>query len=77
MDAYFALLSSHPNLSWIPLSLEVADIAAKLRALHALRTPDAIQAATAIYAQATGLLTNDSVLQRVAGYESLVLDDVL
>jgi predicted nucleic acid-binding protein len=64
-------------LDWIAPRLEIADIAARLRALHRLRTPDALHAATAVYAQVTGLITNDSVFQRVGAFETLVLDSLL
>jgi predicted nucleic acid-binding protein len=39
--------------------------------------PDALQAATAIRAQATGLVTNDPVFQRVGAIETLLLDHLL
>jgi predicted nucleic acid-binding protein len=74
---FYALLSTYPNLEWIAPSLEIADIAARLRAVHRLRTPDALQAATAVYAQVTGLITNDSVFQRVDAFETLMLDSLL
>jgi predicted nucleic acid-binding protein len=74
---YYGLLSTYPNLAWIAPGLEIADLAAQIRASHRLRTPDALQAATAVYAHATGLITNDSVFERVAGIETLVLDSLL
>jgi predicted nucleic acid-binding protein len=77
VDEFYALLTTYPNLDWIAPDLEVADIAARIRAMHRLRTPDALQAATAIRAQATGLVTNDPILERVAGFETLVLDRLL
>jgi predicted nucleic acid-binding protein len=42
-----------------------------------LRTPDALQAATALHTQATGLITNDPVFTRVESFEALVLDQLL
>jgi predicted nucleic acid-binding protein len=51
-DEFYALLTTYPNLEWIAPSLEIADIAARIRATHRLRTPDALQAATAVYARA-------------------------
>jgi len=74
---FYALLSTYPNLEWIPPNLEIADLAARMRGVHRLRTPDALQAATAVYTQATGLLTNDPAFARVAGLETLVLDQVV
>jgi len=76
-NEFYALLSTYPNLEWIAPSLEVADIAAKIRATHGLRAPDALQAATAVKAQATGLVTNDPVFARVEAFETLVLDHLL
>ena len=77
VDAFYALLSTYPNLDWIAPGLEVADLAARIRAQHRLRTPDALQAATAVQAQVTGLLTNDPVFERVEEFETLVLDHLL
>jgi predicted nucleic acid-binding protein len=76
VDEFYALLSTYPNLDWIAPNLEIADIAGQLRARHRLRTPDALQAATAIHAEATGLITNDSVFERVETFEALILDKV-
>jgi hypothetical protein len=42
-----------------------------------MRTPDAIQAATAVQSGATGFISNDPVFQQVEGFETLVLDDLL
>jgi predicted nucleic acid-binding protein len=74
---FYALLSTYPNLDWIAPNLEIADLAARIRALHRLQTPDALQAATATYSQATGLITNDVVFERVEGFQTLVLDKLL
>jgi predicted nucleic acid-binding protein len=76
-DEFYALLATHSNLDRIAPDLEFADIAARIRAAHRLRTPDALQAATAIRAQATGLVTIDPVFERVAAFETLVLDHLL
>jgi len=51
--------------------------AARIRAQHRLRTPDALQVATAVHAGATGLITNDPALGRVEAFEMLVLDRIL
>jgi len=77
VNEFYALLTTYPNLDWIAPSLEIADIAARIRAAHRLRTPDALQAATAVHAGATGLITNDPVFERVAGLEALVLEGLL
>jgi predicted nucleic acid-binding protein len=77
VDEFFGLLSTFPNLDWIAPNLEIADLAARFRALHRLRTPDALQAATAAHTSATGLITNDAVFERVPAFETLVLDRLL
>lgn len=77
VDELYGLLSTYPNLDWIAPNLEIADLAARIRALHRLRTPDALQAATAVHAKATGLITNDPVFRRVETFDTLVLDQLL
>jgi predicted nucleic acid-binding protein len=76
-DEFYGLLSVYPNLEWIAPSLEIADLAARIRAAHRLRTPDALQAATALHAHATGLVTNDPIFERLQNLETLVLDRIL
>jgi predicted nucleic acid-binding protein len=66
-----------PNLQWIAPDLEIAALAAQLRANHNLRTPDALEAATAARAHVSGMITNDAVFQCVPAFETLVLDRVL
>lgn len=65
------------NLDWVPPDLAVADIAARIRAQYRLRTPDAVQAATAVHAKATGLVTNDPIFEMVDAFETMVLDRLL
>jgi predicted nucleic acid-binding protein len=77
VDTFYGLLSRYPNLEWIPVDLRIADLAARLRADHRFRTPDALQAATAAHEHATGFVTNDPVFKRVKALEVLLLDDLL
>jgi predicted nucleic acid-binding protein len=77
IDEFYGLLSTYPNLDWIAPSLPIADTAARIRAIHRLRTPDALQAATAVQSEATGLITNDPVFERVKEFETLILDHLL
>ena len=74
VDAFYGLLSTYPNLRWVAPDLETADLAAMLQAQYRLRTPDALQAATAIRANATGMITNDPVFARIAELDTAVLD---
>ena len=76
-DKFYGLLSTYPNLMWIPVDLEIADLAARMRARHNFRTPDAVHAATAIHANATALITNDPVFDRISNFDTFVLDRFL
>ena len=48
VNQLYSLFSTFPNLHWIEPSLDVADRAAHLRGTLHLKTPDALQAATAL-----------------------------
>lgn len=76
-DDFNGLLSSYPNLDWISPHLEIADLAARIRALHGLKTPDALQAATAVNAQVTAFITNDKLFERIEALDVLILDRLL
>lgn len=75
VNEFYALLTTFPNLDWIPPDLEIADLAARIRAGYRLRTPDALQAATAM--QATGFITNDPIFERMDAFKTMVLDRLL
>ncbi|HET7841773.1 MAG TPA: PIN domain-containing protein [Terriglobia bacterium] len=77
VDEIYGLLATYPNLEWVPPNLEISDLAARMRALYRMRTPDAIQAATAAHAHTTALITNDPVFERVESSETLILDSLL
>ncbi len=72
---FYALLTTYPHLTWVPMTVNVADQAAKLRAEHGLKTPDAIQAASAISSGVTGFVCNDKMFNKVKAVECFVLDD--
>ncbi len=77
VNKFYALLSTYPHLEWVSPTLEIGDLAARFRAEYGLRTPDAIQAATAVTRHATGFVSNDSAFRRVADLEVIVLTDLL
>jgi len=76
VDRTYTALNAYPHLEWIAPSLEIADRAARLRADYNLKTPDAIQAATAQFAGADALICNDPVFRRIPGLDVLLLDEV-
>jgi predicted nucleic acid-binding protein len=71
---YQDILFDQENLMTISVSPEVAELAAQLRASWNLRTPDAIQIATAIQGGATFFFTNDMRLPAIPHLEIIVLD---
>jgi predicted nucleic acid-binding protein len=77
VNEIYARASTFPHLAWMPPTLAIADRAARLRADYRLRTPDALQAATALSAGAKGLIANDAALKRIAELEVLLLDELL
>lgn len=73
---FYALLTTYPNLTWAELTIAVADHAARLRAEYRLKTPDAIQAATALTLGVAGFVTCDKEFRKVAGLDCCILDAV-
>ncbi|HXO20242.1 MAG TPA: type II toxin-antitoxin system VapC family toxin [Thermoanaerobaculia bacterium] len=73
---YRELFESFPNLAVLPVSSEIAELAAGLRAAHPLRTPDALHLATALHAGAQAFVSEDRRLPGIAGLEVRSLDDV-
>jgi predicted nucleic acid-binding protein len=74
---YRDIILDSENLLTIPISVEISEIAARLRATSNLRTPDALQIATALQGGASFFLTNDIRLAAVPDLEVVVLDTIL
>jgi predicted nucleic acid-binding protein len=72
-EEYRDILLHSPALIAIPLDEGIAEEAAGLRARHNIRTPDALQVATAIRAGASWFLTNDAELANLPEIPVLVL----
>jgi len=77
VNKFYALLTTYPGLSWVPVSLEVADRGAELRARYNLSTPDAIHISTAILGKATAFVGNDKALKKIKEIEILTLAEVI
>lgn len=73
---YRNLLLSTTGITALPLDQSIALLAADLRARYGLKTPDALQVATAITAGCEAFLTGDKGLRRVTELRILVLDDL-
>jgi len=76
-DEYRRLLYYSRNFRLIPISVTIAERAALIRAQYNLRTPDAIQIATALHCECDTFLTNDVKLKRLTELRVLVLDELL
>jgi predicted nucleic acid-binding protein len=77
VSAYRSVLLRSPYLQLRPIDLDAAERAARLRALHRLKTPDALQVAVACQAGCESFLTNDLSLRRVTEINVLVLADLI
>jgi predicted nucleic acid-binding protein len=77
VNRVYAALYTYPHLEWLAPTLEIADRAARIRADYNLKTPDAVQAATALLGGAPVLICNDSIFRRVPSLEVLLLDEML
>ena len=62
---YRDVLINAPGIEILDMNTKIAEAAAQLRATYNLKTPDAIQLATALEAEADYFLTNDSKLKVV------------
>ena len=75
-QAYRDILHNSGALTMIPVSAEIAELAAQLRASFTIKTPDAIHMATAVYTGASFFVTNDARLPTIPGLHVLVLDQL-
>ena len=70
------MLLNSRNLRTVALSPAIAAEAARIRADYQIKTPDAIQLATAKEGGATSFLTNDGALAAIPGLRLIVLEQV-
>ncbi len=63
-------------IKMVPLSKEIAEEAARLRATSKIQTPDSIQMATAIKSSASFFLTNDKQLPSLPNLRMLKLNEL-
>lgn len=73
---YRDLLLTFPNLKFCSLDLKVSDMASTLRAKYSIKTPDAIQIATAILEGAAVFVTNDGQLKKVKEINTVLLNEL-
>lgn len=76
-ERYKILLETFPNLQVKTLDENIADVASSLRANYNINTPDAIQVATSLEAQADIFITNDTSLKKITEIKVLLLSEML
>jgi predicted nucleic acid-binding protein len=74
-ERYEALLTRSRGVSMIDLSRDHLRIAAQLRAVNGVKTPDSLQLAAAIGGGCAAFLTNDRRIPPVRGIRTLQLRD--
>lgn len=76
LHEYERFFHSFDNLQIIPVDWYIARAAARLRSEYAtLRTPDAVQVATAMIGECSTFMTNDKRLRKIVGVNLVLLDD--
>ncbi len=75
LEEYRRLLFAWPNLILLPVSAEIADRAAIVRAESGLALPDAIHLATAEAGGADAILTNDRRVAAASALPAIFLSD--
>lgn len=73
---YRTVLLGTAGLTCFPITRLILESAAQLRAAHQLKTPDAIQAATALAHGSSMFVSNDTGFRRVPGLPVVVLREV-
>lgn len=73
---YLDILHNSPNFFTKPINYSIAERAAELRAKYNLRTPDALQIATALENSCDAFLCNDKDLKKVTELTVLILDEL-
>ncbi|HKV58990.1 MAG TPA: PIN domain-containing protein [Ktedonobacteraceae bacterium] len=71
---YRTILLRTKGLKTVPVTMEIAEAAASLRAIHNIHTADSIQMATAIKWGASFFLTNDLALPSLPNLKVLTLE---
>ncbi|MDD2534954.1 MAG: type II toxin-antitoxin system VapC family toxin [Macromonas bipunctata] len=75
VQLYRAALSNRDCLRLVPLDASILVSAARLRALHGFKLPDAMHAATAQAQGCQAILTNDAGFRRLPGIQCFLLSE--
>lgn len=75
-QTYDRYLRRSGNFTLIAITPDIAELAADMRAKYGLKTPDALQIASAMAVGCEAFLTNDKSLLRVTDLKIIVVDDL-
>jgi predicted nucleic acid-binding protein len=75
LEKFETLLTKTPDLTLLPLTSDIARETAKIRAEFSIKTPDAVQLATARISGIDYFLTSDKDLKRFSPLRIMLLDD--
>ncbi len=73
---YKDILTKAPGIEIFDVTSSISELAAKLRALYNLRTPDAIQIATSLENGADYFLTNDNKLRSITEIKVVTVSEL-
>ncbi|MDP6156447.1 MAG: type II toxin-antitoxin system VapC family toxin [Candidatus Thermoplasmatota archaeon] len=76
-EKYREVLLLSENIIMNSLTIEVSDMAARIRGKFNIRTPDAIQIATSLCSGVTTFITNDKGLKSVTEIDIIILDEII
>lgn len=76
-EQYRNILTQATGIALLPVTVNISEKAARLRAVYGLKTPDAIQLAAALEVGCEYFLTNDLKLKVVSEVPVITLSDIL
>ncbi len=76
VNKYRDFFTNSENISLFPIDLTIAEQTAKFRGQYQIKTPDAIQLATAVSCGVDYIITNDKEWQRVTDLPIIMVDEI-
>jgi predicted nucleic acid-binding protein len=76
-EKYRVILLDSGHFTTFGIFHDISEKAARLRAQHAIKTPDALQIASALVHGAKKFVTNDADLKNITEIDILVIDDFI
>ena len=70
------ILHQSPEVRMMPITQDILEDAARLRATTSFKTPDAIHAATALGHQCVTFMTNDSAFRQITALPVMLLNEI-